>query len=458
MSGAKVVRIVTREEIIARCQGEIARLEETVREWVRVCKRKDLAAVGEIKAVEKRRVEIHYLLRADRFADVQREVQREIAFLRHDLQTRVEQAAEAAAKARAAGRRLANAAATLITSLSDAGIDVPPNVLATLHAARNDAANGVEEAERAVASTFSLLVPEVPPGHLSERQRELALKLGEGEATATLADWLAGAPAADDEVSERLDRYIAEFEAEAGRDAALPFVRRAAAIATEPSAAHRKILADSVIIELAAVARRARERSELLQTLAGLAAELGAFDSQAAAKVSTRMEQARHDTNLQAVRTLIDEIRSTLETRRRHLAANSRREAVLRALSGLGYEIREGMMTAWVESGRLTLHKAASDEYGLELAGSPDAGRVQFRTVAFGSPANPRDSARDLDAETRWCAEFEDVKARVARGGNEIIIEKATSAGEVPLKVVEPAAREDREDVQARTVKTQTIS
>lgn len=457
MSGPKVVRIVTREEIIARCRGELARLDETVREWVRVCERKGLARAPDIEAVEKCRMEIHNLLRAERLFDIQKQVPQEITFLRRDLQTRIEKAANAAANARVTRRRLAGAAATLIKSLSDAGIDVPADVLVALHAARS-AAHGIDKAERAVASAFSLLAPEAPTKQLTERQRELVVKLGKGEATATLADWLAGTPAADDEVGRRLDRYIAELEAEAGRDATMPFVRRAAAIAAEPSPARRKLLADSVIIELGAVARKTRERSELLRTLAGLAAELETFDSQAAAGLTARIEQAQRATNLGPIRTLVDKACSELEAKRRAVAANSRREAVLRALSGLGYEIREGMMTAWTESGRVTLRKAASGDYGLELAGSPDAGRMQFRTVAFGLASDPRDSDRDRDAETRWCAEFEQVKAMVMSAGGEVILEKAMPAGEVPLKVVEATAMDDREDVLARILKTRTFS
>lgn len=37
MSGRKVVRIVTREELIARCNGQLAQLDGVVAEWIQAC-------------------------------------------------------------------------------------------------------------------------------------------------------------------------------------------------------------------------------------------------------------------------------------------------------------------------------------------------------------------------------------------------------------------------------------
>jgi hypothetical protein len=49
--------------------------------------------------------------------------------------------------------------------------------------------------------------------------------------------------------------------------------------------------------------------------------------------------------------------------------AYSHRSAVLEGLAGLGYEVTEGMSTAWVNGGRVVLRKAASPGYGVELSG-----------------------------------------------------------------------------------------
>jgi hypothetical protein len=43
------------------------------------------------------------------------------------------------------------------------------------------------------------------------------------------------------------------------------------------------------------------------------------------------------------------------------MAAEERRRAVLEGLAALGYEVSEGMATAWVDSGRVVLRKAIPD-------------------------------------------------------------------------------------------------
>ena len=50
MSGPKVVRIVTREEIIATCKDILAQLEAEVRQWERVGRRNDLLSDHDIAA------------------------------------------------------------------------------------------------------------------------------------------------------------------------------------------------------------------------------------------------------------------------------------------------------------------------------------------------------------------------------------------------------------------------
>ena len=66
------------------------------------------------------------------------------------------------------------------------------------------------------------------------------------------------------------------------------------------------------------------------------------------------------------------------------MAPAARRRAILQGLSSLGYEVTEGMATAWVEQGRVVLRKAASPDYGVELGGGIQSDRLQVRAVAYG--------------------------------------------------------------------------
>jgi hypothetical protein len=126
------------------------------------------------------------------------------------------------------------------------------------------------------------------------------------------------------------------------------------------------------------------------------------------------------------------------------LAAAARRHAVLQGLASLGYEVKEGMVTAWVEGGRVVLRKAANPDYGVELSGGMQSDRLQVRAVGFGVPQMARNAARDRDMETVWCGEFEKLQALVARNGGSVDIETGLPAGAVPIKLVsDPRGRDE---------------
>jgi hypothetical protein len=107
----------------------------------------------------------------------------------------------------------------------------------------------------------------------------------------------------------------------------------------------------------------------------------------------------------------------------RAVAADARHRAVLQGLASLGYEVSEGMATAWVQNGQVVLRKAANPGYGVELGGGTKSDRLQVRAVAFSSAGSARDASRDRDMETVWCSEFGRLQTLVASAGGGIDIE-----------------------------------
>lgn len=87
-----------------------------------------------------------------------------------------------------------------------------------------------------------------------------------------------------------------------------------------------------------------------------------------------------------------------------------------------------------VESGRVVIQKPSLDGYGAELAGAPDAERLQVRTVAL---AQNRDTSRDTDAESLWCGDFTKLKDDLALAGSSVFVDRALGVGAVPLKVAQ---------------------
>src|SRR5258708_32974715 len=117
MSGPKVVRIVTREEVIAICRGHLARLNAALEQWRRVGRRNDVLSEAEIASAEFRRDALRRLLEQERFLDLQKAVPEEIAYLALDQEARLAKAAAAAAQARTRHRRPQGAASTIPAAL-----------------------------------------------------------------------------------------------------------------------------------------------------------------------------------------------------------------------------------------------------------------------------------------------------------------------------------------------------
>ncbi len=119
---------------------------------------------------------------------------------------------------------------------------------------------------------------------------------------------------------------------------------------------------------------------------------------------------------------MIEEADALVQEELRVLAADARRRAILQGLASLGYEVTEGMATAWVQGGQVVLRKAAHPNYGVELGGGTKSDRLQVRAVAFGNAQTPRDASRDRDMETIWCSEFERLRTLVSASGGGIEI------------------------------------
>jgi hypothetical protein len=166
--------------------------------------------------------------------------------------------------------------------------------------------------------------------------------------------------------------------------------------------------------------------------LQDLAAEVETLLGEAAEALLSQVQHCADD-DQPRVNELIEQCTALIAEHLQRQAALARRQAVLEGLSSLGYEVREGMATAWADKGRVVLRKTATPGYGVEVGGSADNGRLQVRAVAL--TAN-HDSQRDQDIETIWCGEFKRLQALLAAQGDDLSIEKALAVGAAPLKEV----------------------
>ena len=443
MSGPKAFRIVTRAEIIAICRRDLARLDAAVDSWALSGTRNGTIGQNDIEKVAARREELRRLLAADRFVELQKQVATEIAFLQADSERRIQKATEAAARANRDLRRSKFAADALLQRLQALSIQIPADVRAELQGSTTSS----ERLEAAMAKALLLFPSPEAHGSATDGQRELAAKLGAGERRDTLQEWISRQPPqAEDSCLAQVDTFLGELRG-LGIDPGV-FAARVAALEAEPPS-RRPLVADSVLLDLANAVKEGRAQLQLCNELRAKFAELSEMKSPEASSLSAEISVALQSILTTNTQELIRRADQLIEDELKAMAAAERRRAVLEGLASLGYEVSEGMATAWVDRGQIVLRKAAAPGFGVELSGGSKSTLLQVRAVGIGGAAEVRDVSRDRDMETIWCGEFDRLKMLIAKAGGNLAIESARPVGQFPLKIVsDPVANEEIEVVE----------
>ncbi|MGF6758088.1 hypothetical protein [Paraburkholderia sp. GAS42] len=433
MSGPKVVRIVTREEILAICQGHLRRLDRAIAHWTSEGRRVRELADEEVTATLRRRDALAGLIARDAFMELQKGVPDEIAFLTNDLARRERAAIEKAAITLKRERQGRENASTLLKALEARGASVP----FTLKEQLQSVATGgeVKNIESILAQGFNLLVPSGPTG-LSAAQEELATQLKESNAEQGFDAWKARqrVPSPLDLLLDRVDVQIAEAQTVLGGERTADYMKRLRSIESGANEARQSLLLDSLILDLSSDVKTVRSQGAVRAQLAELSLELLGVDSAATAIMQDAIAACDATTPADQLAALAEECRALVSAEAQRKAAQSRRDVILQGLAKLGYEVHEGMTTAWAKDGRVVLRKPSLPGYGVEVGGQAETSRLQVRAVAL---SENRDVNRDKDVETIWCGEFSRLQQLVAENGNNLVIERALGVGQIPLKVVE---------------------
>ncbi|MDT3420665.1 hypothetical protein QF008_002418 [Pseudomonas protegens] len=444
MSGPKVVRIVTREEILEICAGHLRRLEQAIARWEEQAQRLGQLTEQERAATHGRFEQLRQLIEADRLQDLQKQVPIEIEFLKDDLQQRENRAVQQATQQRQLARRQRENAATLLGALQ--GKPLAAQLLEPLRAIADG--QPVPAVESILAQGFASLGAAVEEQGLSEAQQQLARRLQGETPTQTLAQWRAAHEQAEPRL-ERIEQHIAQLLTLDDQASAEPYLAKLRQIDAETRVQQRNLLLDSLVLELAQATRDSQERRARLARLEELASEVATL---CPATAENELAQAGQCSlaHMAPVDGLIARFSALIEAELQQRAALARRQAVLEGLASLGYEVREGMATAWAQDGRVVLRKGATPGYGVEVGGNADNGRLQVRAVALSAQ---RDTQRDKDIETIWCGEFQRLQALLAARGDDLSIEKALAVGAVPLREVllDDTQQQYREQAQQRT-------
>ncbi|MBK0026388.1 hypothetical protein IAE57_09440 [Stenotrophomonas sp. S48] len=430
MSGPKVVRIQSEAELRALREDMLRLLERDVERWLERAHTLQPLEQTQRTAVLARRERLRVALTSSDNAGYARQVEAERAWLRADLDEREAHAIEQRIAQRQRSRRQQQNAATVLNALRSGGLAVDA---ALLQALTRLAEGGTEaDAEGLLARATLALAADVPGEALSPSQRNLAQALRE-DGQERNATWQAPAAERDPRL-QRIDRHIAELQLLQGAAPAASFEDALRAAEAEPNTQRRNLLLDSLVLDLASAAATCRQQRTHLTHLHDLAHLLDTLDGDNHRELLRQIADADASVSAAHLQALTVSCQHAIDHYHQVQAAASRRAVLLAGLAELGYEVREGMATAWSDQGRVVLRRPASPGYGVELGGNAGSGRLQIRAVAMHTE---RDRSRDRDVEAIWCGDFSRLKAQLHAQGSDLQIERALGVGEVPLKEVE---------------------
>ena len=440
MSGPKVVRIVTRDEVLAVCRGQLARVDAAIAHWLETANRCGGASAQEIAATNARRNALEALIEADRFLELQKQADAEIAFLQSDEETRLVRESRRVAAEAVSRKRRADAGSALLSALQAAGKEIDDKLKGDLEGV------GAGNADDGALSRGFALLSE-PASSAAASQRLLADSLKESSAAPRLEDWIeTHTPQQRGGAIERIEGKLAEMSLATGEPVDTSLRERLQRAISEPSENRRDLLLDSLEMDASRLVLERRQLAKAARALDLAFTELGQINSATVTRLSLKRDAARSASDFSE---LLREVTLAIASERDGQAAAARRAAVLKGLAGLGYEVTEGVSTAWVEQGKVVLRQAARPNYGVELSGDLATARLQLRAVAFtGADGHGPDPSRDTDAETIWCGDVTSLQQTLAKAGGGLSIERALAIGAVPLKRVVDATYVERQ--QAR--------
>lgn len=169
----------------------------------------------------------------------------------------------------------------------------------------------------------------------------------------------------------RIDRHIAELQLLQGEASAQAFLERLARAEAEQRPERRNLLLDSLVLDLAQAAREHQQQRQRLEHLQDLASEVAALGAAEHAELLQRAAACQPDSDPQQLAELTEQCNAILTAHLQQQAALARRQAVLQGLASLGYEVREGMATAWAQTGRVVLRKPATPATAWKSAARP---------------------------------------------------------------------------------------
>lgn len=427
MSGPKVVHIITREEQIQRAERLLERLDCAIGQWLN----KRMQLTGDIESdlekFQQQRENLQTLLENDQFSTLEQAMPLVIASLEVNIADHQEQAITEQVRIHRRNRQLKKNAQVLCQQLRHKNISIPVQLAEQLEAITKGLFDA--NSNSVLQQGFLLLQPVITPQILSAEQQRLLNKMSPSSALTSFEQWQNSQGDDSDPARQKLERFISELNI-IDRQQAQAYSMRLNLLDSETDPSQYQLLLDSLNLDLANEIRYSKKRQSLMERLEQLVTEIQAQQVRILPETQANLKQL-HQTKLVELEQLIAQCEMQLNQHVSEENARSRRQAILCGLTKLGYEVREGMATAWQQNGNIIINNPMVPGYGIEIGGKAANARLQIRPVRLTSV---EDHSRDIDAETLWCSDFNRLSQWMTEQGCRLELERGTPVGQIAVK------------------------
>lgn len=452
MSGPKVLRTITREELLEIAAVQQVFVDQALKRW-----QAEISATDNESAARRQRfLADRSLVEASVVTGRPDEIVRRAKVIVDTIDQDIDRMRDVSyveqARRKTQARSLQFISQSLLKRCLRSHIDIPDDHLAILQRSAAGQATDNDEVAK-ITSHWMDRASHVEMQQVRADQQELARSLMDSTHLLSAGDLLKQLELeSEDPRITTADKQIAELAKLGETQAAEHLEQRLAELIRSSRgsvSSHLSLSLDALGIEIATLVKQARVLDEVRRELAAEIAAAAVMNDTAACQqafnaASLEIERGHYE----SAREQIQKAREFRESRCQSRAVLGARTAILHGLNQLGYAVHEGMDTSWADKKRLVIQHPKKAGVALEMTGNPESGRFQTRMVAV--EGLHRDALSDREVETEWCSDLQALQAALAKSGNHVNIEKAMAAGTHPLKVVSNEWIEEEAVIQRR--------
>ena len=439
MSGPKVVRIVTEEEKLAICSSQMAMLQSSIEQLLSWLEKNEILTTEIEDLFGEKLSRYQKMAIPDNYRTLPAKVAKEIEFVKSEKRRFENILVKNRSNELNRKRNLAESIKTLHLLYEQSKIDYSVELLSyTKIKLMNE--TEVVELEKAVALEFRNLASKrdnaIEGMKLTDEQMSLIERLKSTDDIQFINSWkkeqLLNKQLEDKK--SRLDLLLAEIETiDCEPEKKAHFISRATSIYEEGFERRKSALIDSLVIDLAEFVRNSIETNKLVDNLYLLKVQVESMESENLAPLTIQIDKAIESLDITVMTKMERHAKNLIEAAVKKRASDAGRKALIMGLRSLGYSVNEQMQTALVENGQLVVRKNNYSDYGVEVRGVANSGKIQVRLVSPVSDSERR-QRDDIEAEERWCSDFSLLREQLVDNGVDVTFEMAKKPGESLVK------------------------